>query len=107
MSRIYSVYVILLRDEVLSSGRFVKANPAYKRGSPCVYVGSSAHAPELRFEQHKSGYRSSRFAKEYGERLMPELYEQYNPIPTRHDAEEIEAYLADRLRVRGFGVWTN
>ena len=107
MARSYNVYVIQLNVDVASTKKFSKANPRYRQGSPCVYVGSSAKSPELRFEQHKRGYRASRFAREYGEQLLPELYEQYNPIPSRDDAEELERYLADRLRARGYGVWMN
>ena len=33
--------------------------------------------------------------------------EKYNPIPTRKDAEEIEAMIGKSLRERGFGVWFN
>jgi len=29
----------------------------------------------------------------------------YNPAPSRLDAEELESYLADRLRSQGYGVW--
>ncbi len=107
MAKRYSIYVILLSDEVLHRKKFSRANPAYRRGSPCVYVGSTVNDPDLRFEQHKSGYRASRYARKFGQRLLPELYEQYNPIPSRSDAEELEEYLAARLRARGYGVWTN
>jgi hypothetical protein len=107
MSRSYNVYVIQLSTAVASNQKFSRANPRYRTGSPCVYVGSSVKSPELRFEQHKRGYRASRFARKYGEQLLPELYEQYNPIPSRADAEDLEQYLAKRLRERGYGVWTN
>ncbi|MBT3299370.1 MAG: ribose-5-phosphate isomerase, partial [Candidatus Marinimicrobia bacterium] len=30
-----------------------------------------------------------------------------NPIPTRKDAEEIEAMLARQLQEKGYGVWFN
>ncbi|MCB0720317.1 MAG: hypothetical protein KDD65_17855, partial [Bacteroidetes bacterium] len=82
-------------------------NPQYRSGAPCVYVGCTAKAPDLRYEQHMRGYRSARFVRKYGERLLPHLYEKYNPIPNREDAEELERYLAERLRSQGFGVWTN
>jgi len=104
---VYSVYVIELTKGVLEEATFRKANPRHRPGAPCVYVGCTAKAPELRFEQHKNGYRSARFARKYGERLMPDLYERYNPIPNRKEAEELERYLAERLRSQGYGVWTN
>jgi len=56
-------------------------------------------------DQHKEGYKSNRYAKEFGLRLRPDLFEAYNPIPTRADALEIEVWLADRLRSKGFAVW--
>ena len=40
-------------------------------------------------------------------RLVPELYEKYNPIPTRKDAEELEGYVAKKLRKERYGVWFN
>mgnify|MGYP000212177960 FL=1 len=76
-------------------------------GNGCVYVGQSSREPTLRFEQHKEGYKSNKYAREYGIRLRPELYEKYNPIPTRKDAEEIEEMLGQQLRKQGIGVWFN
>ena len=40
-------------------------------------------------------------------RISTELYEKYNPIPTRKDAEELEEYVALSLRKQRFGVWFN
>ena len=76
-------------------------------GNGCVYVGQSSREPTLRFEQRKEGYKSNKYAREYGIRLRPELYEKYNPIPTRKDAEEIEKMLGKQLRKQGIGVWFN
>ena len=103
----YSVYVIELDRTVSRHGRFRRANPDYRGAKPCVYVGSSTHLPDVRFDQHKEGYKSNRFVQKYGTRLLPELYEKYNTIPTRDDAVEIEAYLARRLRQAGYGVWSH
>ena len=72
-----------------------------------MYVGQSSRKPKLRFDQHKEGYKSNKYAKVYGERLRPDLYEKYNPIPTRIDAEEIEKMLSESLRKKGLGVWYN
>ena len=38
---------------------------------------------------------------------LPELYDKYNPIPTRRDAENIEKMLGERLRLYGISVWFN
>ena len=42
-----------------------------------------------------------------GIKLLPVLYEKYNPIPTRKDAENIEFILGKTLRLKHFGVWFN
>jgi hypothetical protein len=75
--------------------------------NPCVYVGQSSRKPDVRFEQHKEGYKSNRYAKKFGLKLRPDLYKKYNPIPTRKDAEAIEKMVAEQLRNQGFGVWFN
>ena len=103
----YYVYVIELDSQVANLRKFRQKNPAYIMGNGCVYVGQSSREPTLRFEQHKEGYKSNKYAREYGIRLRPELYEKYNPIPTRKDAEEIEEMLGQQLRKQGIGVWFN
>jgi len=103
----YYVYVIELDPAVAEFTKFRKANPRYIKGNTCVYVGQSSRKPNIRFEQHKEGYKSNKYAREFGLKLRPDLFEKYNPIPTRKDAEEIEAMLADQLKERGFGVWFN
>ena len=103
----YYVYVIELDSQVANLRKFRKKNPEHIMGNGCVYVGQSSREPVLRFEQHKEGYKSNKYAREYGIRLRPELYEKYNPIPTRKDAEEIEEMLGKQLRKQGIGVWFN
>ena len=103
----YYVYVIELDPHVANLRKYRQKNPAYIMGNGCVYVGQSSREPTLRFEQHKEGYKSNKYAREYGIRLRPELYEKYNPIPTRKDAEEIEKMLGKQLRKQGIGVWFN
>ena len=103
----YFVYVIELDQSVADIRKFRKKNPNYLKNKTCVYVGQSSRKPTLRFEQHKEGYKSNKYAKYYGIKLRPELYEKYNPIPTRKDAEEIEEMLGNSLRKQGYGVWFN
>jgi len=105
--RQYSVYVISLEKGVWSRNRFRAKNRDLPKSAACYYVGSTVRTPELRFEQHKRGYKACSIVREFGEALVPELYEAYNPIPTRADAEELERYLAGRLRSRGCAVWMN
>ncbi len=101
----YYVYVIELDPKVRAFRKIRQANPRHIPGKPCVYVGQSYYSPDIRFEQHKEGYKSNRYAKEFGLRLLPELYTKYNPIPTRKDAEELEAWLARELKRKGYTVW--
>ena len=103
----YYVYVIELDEGVRAHKKFREKNPFYIKGNGCMYIGQSSRKPELRFNQHKEGYKSNRYAKKFGIRLVPKFYEKYNPIPTRKDAEELEEYLANKLRKEGYGVWFN
>ncbi len=103
----YYVYVIRLDDAVLESRKFLSRNPHAHVGLPCFYVGQSCHPPETRFWQHKDGYKGNRFVKEFGLGLCPGLYEHFNPIRTRKEAERIEAMLTEGLRRKGHGVWSN
>ena len=103
----YYVYVIELDSKVADLRRFRLKNPKYIKGNGCVYVGQSSKNPEIRFEQHKEGYKANKYAKYYGIKLRPDIYEKYNPIPNRKDAESLEKYLGEKLRDRGIGVWFN
>ena len=103
----YYVYVIELEEKVAEHKKFRIKNPRYIKGNGCVYVGQSSRTPQMRFEQHKEGYKANYFAKIYGIRLIPDLYEKYNPIPTRKDAENIEIMLGEALRKKQIGVGFN
>ena len=103
----YFVYVIELDPKVADLRKFREKNPNYIKGNGCVYIGQTAKNPELRFEQHKEGYKSNKYAKYYGVKLRPDIYNKYNPIPTRKDAEQLEEYLSKELRAKGIGVWFN
>ena len=100
----HSVYVILLSKDVLYERKFVKCNPNYDPDKPCVYVGMTGQSPDVRFDKHKAGLKSNKFARLYGQRLMPELYECYNPMPYEA-ALDMEIELAIHLREKGYGVW--
>jgi hypothetical protein len=100
----HNVYVIELSNEVLFEPRFRRANPGYVTGRPCVYVGMTALSPDVRFDKHKAGIQSNKYAKEYGLRLRPDLYAMYNPMPY-HGACEMEVELAIGLREAGYAVW--
>ena len=100
----HSVYVVLLARDVLYERKFVKCNPDYDPDKPCVYVGMTGQSPDVRFDKHKAGLKANRYVKKYGLRLMPELYEVYNPMPYGA-ALDMEIELAIYLRERGYGVW--
>ena len=103
----YFIYVIELDPKVADLRKFRQKNPNYIKGNGCVYIGQTAKKPEIRFEQHKEGYKSNKYAKYYGVKLRPDIYNKYNPIPTRKDAEQLEEYLSNELRGKGIGVWFN
>ena len=100
----HCVYVIELSKDVLNEPRFRKANGRYRLGFPCVYVGMTGLAPDVRFDKHKAGIQANRFVTQYGLRLLPALYEAYNPMPY-DGARDMEVELAISLRDKGYGVW--
>jgi hypothetical protein len=100
----YSVYVVELDDRVWNEARFRRANPDYELGKPFVYVGMTGLDPDRRFDRHKAGVQANRYVLEHGLRLLPGLYEVYNPMPYA-GACEMEVELAIGLRERGYGVW--
>src|SRR5208283_3413761 len=95
--RHYHVYVIELSKDVLYEGRFIRANPNYVMGRPCVYVGMTGLNPDVRFDKHKAGIQSNRYVVKFGLRLLPALYEVYNPMPY-DGARDMEVELAIDLR---------
>lgn len=100
----YHVYVIELSKDVLYESKFRKCNPDYIPGKPCVYVGMTGMDPDVRFDKHKAGIQSNRYAKQYGLRLRPDLYAVYNPMPY-DGARDMEVELGIALREEGYGVW--
>lgn len=100
----FSLYVVELDPAVLSHGRVRKANPS--GGDRCVYVGSTAHTPEHRYQQHKAGVHSNRgYVTRYGAGLRTDLSDGAS-YATRQDAERAEAQLAEQLRKEGYTVWS-
>lgn len=87
----HSVYVVYLR------------NPKGD-GKAAYYVGMTGLTPEQRFQNHKDGNKAARIVKRYGERLVPRLFEHLNPMPFSK-AKEMEVFLADSLRKRGYVVY--
>ena len=100
----YHVYVVELDDRVWNEARFRRANPDHRIGHPCLYVGMTGLDPDLRFDRHKAGIQANRYVRDYGLRLLPQLYAMYNPMPYA-GACEMEIELAIGLREAGYGVW--
>jgi hypothetical protein len=96
--------VVELDGRVWNEPRFRRANPHYAHAKPCVYVGMTGLDPDLRFDKHKAGIQANRYVFEHGLRLLPALYEVYNPMPYEA-AREMEVELAIALREQGFAVW--
>ncbi len=101
----YYVYVVLLSDKALARKKFLKSNPEYQNGKPCVYVGMTGLDPDTRFDKHKAGVKANAFVKDFGERLMPELVDHLKQPMTYDDAKYLEVDVAIRLRESGYGVW--
>ena len=97
----YNVYVIELNQEA------VPAKRRHERPLPrCVYVGQTAHPLEHRFDQHVNGHwTASRAARQWGVRLLPDLYPAENPVYSRWEAEALEKHVAQELEKIGYVVY--
>ena len=80
----HSVYVVLLHN-------IGRCDPFG------LYVGQTGRDPDLRFDQHKAGYKASGAVKRFGVRLLPELVAHLNPMRA-WEALELEAALAEAFR---------
>ena len=101
--RRYHVYVVELDSAVLQEKRFRERNPQHRPGLPCVYVGMTGLAVEQRFENHRRGYKCSRYVHRYGRRLLPELFAHLGPV-SFEEAGRKETAFAEDLRQRGLAV---
>src|SRR6185369_13550815 len=77
----HNVYVILLAPKAAKLREVRAENPNADPTKPCVYVGMTGLSPEERFQNHKKGLKAARVVQLYGLRLMPDLYEVFNPMP--------------------------
>lgn len=109
----FYVYIIELDKAFANTTKAKKANPSASSDKPCIYIGSSAKKPEVRFNEHISGKRNKKgplFSKKvfkHGIRLRPRLYQRYNPMSTREESETKERELTAKFRKRGYTVWSN
>ena len=82
-----SVYVVLLHDA--------------RRSEPWgLYVGQTSRDPDLRFDQHKAGYKASGATRRFGVRLLPDVVAHLNPM-RRWEALDLEEALAEAFRAAG------
>ena len=83
----HSVYVVLLHDP--------------RRADPWgLYVGQTSRDPDVRFDQHKAGYKASGATRRFGMRLLPALTEHLNPMRA-WEALDLEAALAEAFVAAG------
>jgi len=73
-------------------------------GKPCVYVGMTGLDPDVRFDKHKAGIQSNRYVKQYGLRLLPDLYEGFNPM-TYDEASKMEVEVGIDFHSSEFSAW--
>ena len=100
----FRIYVVRLSNEVLGVKRFRDANPGYKPGKPCYYVGMTGRTPDERFAQHLEGYKSCALVKKYGQHLARKKFEGI-PLLCHADAVQMEVSHAEALRAQGCAVW--
>lgn len=99
----HCVYVVLLAKEAAKSPVLRRENPNRDPAKPCVYVGMTGLSPDERFANHKSGRKAAAVVHKHGVRLLPELYEVFNPMPF-DVAVAMEQELAEDLRRQGYTV---
>jgi hypothetical protein len=104
-SKTRNLYIITLHPEVLTRKEFRDANPNYIEGMPCVYVGITIHDPGDRYEQHKTGYKCSKYPRKFGVELALDLIDGFEAAELTD--EDKEPALADWLRDQVYAVWQN
>lgn len=99
----YSVYVVLLDEHVGTLPQMRRRNPKHDPSKPFVYVGLTPLRVGRRFDFRGATSKYEWRVYQYGVRLMPELYENLNPM-TPERALQTAKKLADDLRAKGLGV---
>jgi len=99
----YHVYVIELSKTFYTKAASGKST-RLRHGQAVRLCRHDGTGSDVRFDKHKAGIQSNRFVKEFGLRLLPELYELYNPLSYDH-ARDLEVELAIDFREAGYGVW--
>ena len=98
------VYVIQLDPAVARDRRFRNQNPGCDDAKGFFYVGQTARAPDVRFQQHLAGVRASRIVTKYGKYLSRRRCRR---CASREEAELLERTVSQSLRRRGFAAYSN
>jgi hypothetical protein len=110
------VYAIQLNDGIKENQSFLKHNPNIDMNKPAFYIGQTSKNRKERYDEHKKGVRSNRFARNFG--LEPyeaadktyELAELFDvPVDDlRHyQALYYELKLTLLLQENGYGAYSN
>jgi hypothetical protein len=100
---LHSVYVVLLDEYVGTLPQMRRRNPERDPSKPCMYVGLTPLRVGRRFDFRGATPKTEWRIHIYGVRLMPELYEDLNPM-TPERALQTARKMADDLRAKGFGI---
>ena len=114
----HRVYAFYMNKSVLSKKKFQEANPNYKKGKPCVYVGMTGKSIEERYDEHtnpenENFNKGSKWMKNHAvhgfvEALAIDLLS--HPDISREtltfgEALQNEKLYAAWLKSQGYGVW--
>ena len=99
----YSVYVVLLDENIGTLPQMRRRNPKRDPSKPYVYVGLTPLRLGRRFDYRRAANNGEWRLHRFGLRLMPELYGHLNPM-THERALRTARKLAEDLRAKGFGV---
>lgn len=69
-----------------------------------LYVGESYLDARDRFQQHRNGYKSSKWVRRHGVRLRPDIYDRFPAVGSVAAAQQLESEVADLLGGCGFHV---
>ena len=68
-------------EPILLSGGNPQIAKADGDGPVQAYISAMTGIdPDVRFDKHKAGIQANRYVQEFGLRLLPEIYEAYNPM---------------------------
>jgi len=99
----YSVYVVLLDEDIGTLPHMRRRNPKRNLSKPYVYVGLTLGRIDRRFDFRRAAIKAEWRVQRFGVRSMPDLYKHLKPM-TYEAAVQTARKLAEDLRAKGFGV---